>query len=308
MRYKMMLVALDGSTLSNKEGELSDLTIKNLQKAQQKGLTLVLVGSQTIKEMEPIALQLGMNKYGGILAAHQGRKIVKCDTQLDLLEEIPMGMPYHRANRIPTLLKLLNVFPAEVIGVGCNANSLPLMEMSGLGVAMANADECIKACADYVTLSNEKEGISHLLQKYVFSNTFTPASLEQLNAGFEKTLMSSLGITITAVTDIQVKGEMIVDERNRQPFGILHGGATLAFGETLAGIGSRFLCRDGEMAVGMQVSGNHISSAIVGDTVTGIAMLLHRGRSTHIWNIDVFTSHDKLVSSIRVINSILKRR
>ena len=58
----------------------------------------------------------------------------------------------------------------------------------------------------------------------------------------------------------------------------------------------------------MQVSGNHISSAHEGDTVRGVATPVHIGRSSHVWNVDVFTSTGKLVSSVRVVNSIMKKR
>ena len=101
---------------------------------------------------------------------------------------------------------------------------------------------------------------------------------------------------------------MPVDERTRQPFGILHGGATLALGETVAGLGSMVLCSADEIVVGMQVSGNHVSSAHEGDTVRAVGTIIHKGHTSHVWNVDVFTSTGKLVSSIRVINSILKKR
>jgi uncharacterized protein (TIGR00369 family) len=101
---------------------------------------------------------------------------------------------------------------------------------------------------------------------------------------------------------------MPVDHRTRQPFGILHGGATLALAETVAGIGSMIACNPDEFVVGQQVSGNHISSAHEGDTVRAVATIVHKGRSSHVWNVDVFTSTGKLVSSVRVMNSVLKRR
>ena len=94
----------------------------------------------------------------------------------------------------------------------------------------------------------------------------------------------------------------------RQPFGILHGGATLALAETVAGLGSMILCQPDEIVVGMQVSGNHISSAHEGDTVRAVGTVVHKGRSSHVWNVDVFTSTNKLVSSIRVVNSVMKKR
>ena len=94
----------------------------------------------------------------------------------------------------------------------------------------------------------------------------------------------------------------------RDSFGILHGGATLALAETVAGIGSMIICEPDEIVVGMQVSGNHISSAHEGDSVRAVGTILHKGRSSHIWNVDVFTSTNKLVSSVRVVNSVIKKR
>ena len=83
--------------------------------------------------------------------------------------------------------------------------------------------------------------------------------------------------------------------------------ASLALAETVAGLGSMILCKPDEIVVGMQVSGNHISSAHEGDTVRAVATIVHKGRSSHVWNVDVFTSTAKLVSSVRVVNSILKK-
>ena len=62
------------------------------------------------------------------------------------------------------------------------------------------------------------------------------------------------------------------------------------------------------MMVGMQVSGHHRSSAHEGDTVRAVATIIHKGRSSHVWNVDIFTSTDKLVSSVRVVNSVMKKR
>ena len=98
------------------------------------------------------------------------------------------------------------------------------------------------------------------------------------------------------------------DYRSRQPFGILHCGATLALAEIVAGRGSMITCQPDEIVVGMQVSGNHISSAHEGDTERAVATIVHKGRSSHVWNVDVFTSTNKLVSSIRGVNSALKKR
>lgn len=131
--------------------------------------------------------------------------------------------------------------------------------------------------------------------------------MDQLNQRARHALMGNLGIQYTYASEDRVEATMPVDERTRQPFGILHGGATLALAETVAGLGSMILCKPDEIVVGMQVSGNHISSAHEGDTVRAVASIVHKGRSSHVWNVDVFTSTAKLVSSIRVVNSILKK-
>jgi uncharacterized protein (TIGR00369 family) len=132
--------------------------------------------------------------------------------------------------------------------------------------------------------------------------------LDQINEIGRHGLTGNLGIVFTYASGEKVEATMPVDQRTRQPFGLLHGGATLALAETVAGLGSMRLCRPDETMVGMQVSGNHVSSAYEGDTVHAVATIIHRGQSTHVWNVDVFSSIGKLVSTIRVLNSVTKRR
>jgi uncharacterized protein (TIGR00369 family) len=132
-------------------------------------------------------------------------------------------------------------------------------------------------------------------------------SLEDLSRRARHTLMGNLGIQYTYASEERIEATMPVDGRTRQYSGILHGGATLALAETVAGLGSMILCRPDEIIVGMQVSGNHLSSASEGDTVRAVGTIIHKGRSSHVWNVDVFTSTDKLVSSVRVVNSVLKK-
>lgn len=120
--------------------------------------------------------------------------------------------------------------------------------------------------------------------------------------------------TLAALLKVQQMGVRIVLTSGRPTYGlmgnlgILHGGATLALAETVAGLGSMIICEPDEIVVGMQVSGNHISSAHEGDSVRAVGTILHKGRSSHIWNVDVFTSTNKLVSSVRVVNSVIKKR
>jgi uncharacterized protein (TIGR00369 family) len=239
------------------------------------------------------------NTYGGQIGVYRSEPY--------FLELVPLNTD--KAKSLDMLVKDLKITKNEVIAVGDGFNDLSMIEYAGLGVAMANAQEPVKACADYVTLSNDEDGVAHLIEKYIFSAFIgLSTSLDKINDNLKDTLMHSLGMKFTVAEEDHVEAIMPVDIRTRQPFGILHGGATLALAETVAGFGSNLLCNEGEFVVGMQVSGNHISSAREGDTVTAIAKVIHKGRSTHIWNVDVVSSMGKLISSIRVMNSILKKR
>lgn len=125
---------------------------------------------------------------------------------------------------------------------------------------------------------------------------------------FQHTLIENLGIQITSGSSEKVEAEMPVDERTCRPGGILHGGASLALAETMAGYGSMLICNGDKIAVGIQVSGNHISQAYLGEIIYGKACIVHLGKSTHIWNVDLFSNDGKLISTVRVTNSILKKR
>ena len=100
---------------------------------------------------------------------------------------------------------------------------------------------------------------------------------------------------------------MKVDERNRQPFGFLSGGASLALAENVAGVGSSALC-PGCACVGIEVSGSHVKAVAEGDTVTAYARLLHKGTTLHVWNVDIKDTADDLISNVRVTNYIIKHK
>ena len=101
---------------------------------------------------------------------------------------------------------------------------------------------------------------------------------------------------------------MPVEKKVCQPFGILHGGATLALAETVAGQGSLMLCADGEVPAGIQVSGNHLSAAREGEMAHAVGTILQQGRTLHVWQIDITAADGRMISTVRVVNSILKRR
>ena len=223
------------------------------------------------------------------------------------LEIVPQYVD--KANSLSILLEKLDLQPEDVIAIGNGVCDVSMIQLAGLGVAMGNAKESVKACADYVTAGNDKNGVAMVVEKFILADVrVTEIPLDQINRSGHHALVGNLGIQFTYASPERVEATMPVDQRTRQPFGILHGGATLALAETVAGFGSMILCQPDETTVGMQVSGNHLSSAHEGDTVRAVATIIHQGQSSHVWNVDVYTSTDKLVSSVRVMNSVMKRK
>lgn len=117
-----------------------------------------------------------------------------------------------------------------------------------------------------------------------------------------QTLETTLGMRFFSTPDPDTcMATLDVDERTRQPFGVLSGGATLALAETLAGLGSLVLC-PGERFVGVNVSGSHVKAVLEGDTITALARIVHRGRRFHVWNVEVKNRAGEVISTINVTN------
>lgn len=117
-----------------------------------------------------------------------------------------------------------------------------------------------------------------------------------------------LGIKFQTVQEGYVKATMPVDARTCQPFGILNGGASLALAEIVAGHGSVPLCSPDQMPCGIQVSANHVRMVRTGSYVEATGRLIHRGRTSHIWNVDITDPEGRLVSTARIVNQIVKKR
>ena len=223
------------------------------------------------------------------------------------LEVVPQFID--KGNTLGVLMTKLSVLPEEVIAIGDGVCDVTMLQLAGVGIAMGNAEDSVKACVDKTTLTNEEEGVAVAVERAILAEIRpTEVPLDQLNMRARHALMGNLGIQYTYASEDRVEATMPVDERTRHPFGILHGGATLALSETVAGLGSMILAKPDEIGGGEPVTRNPISSAHEGDTVRAVGTIIHKGRSSHVWNVDVFTSTDKLVSSIRVVNSILKKK
>ena len=119
-------------------------------------------------------------------------------------------------------------------------------------------------------------------------------------------LSNTLGMEFISTAEPDTcKAVMKVDERNKQAFGFLSGGASLALAENLAGVGSIALC-PGKICVGINVSGSHVKAVLEGDTVTAWGRLQFKGNTLHEWQIDITDSAGDLISTVHVTNYIMK--
>ena len=132
-------------------------------------------------------------------------------------------------------------------------------------------------------------------------------SLDQINASSRDTMVSTLDIRVVEVGDDFLRGTMPVDARTRQPFGLLHGGASAALAETLGSLAGN-LCLDGskEVAVGLDINANHIR-AVTSGIVTGTARPLHIGRTTQVWEIRIEDEKRRLVCISRLTLAVVPK-
>ena len=135
-----------------------------------------------------------------------------------------------------------------------------------------------------------------------------PPDLDRLNGASAHTLMEVLGIRFTAAGDDWLRGTMPVDARTHQPFGLLHGGASVALAETL-GSSAALLTLDPtqELAVGLEINANHVRGVRSG-IVTGTAKALHLGRSTQVWEIRIENEDGALVCISRLTMAVVPAR
>jgi len=128
------------------------------------------------------------------------------------------------------------------------------------------------------------------------------------NAQLKKGMADAIGIEITTLTADKVVATMPVDDRTRQPFGLLHGGASAALAETVASLGAFMNVDQGtQAAVGVELNANHLRGKTEG-IVTATATPLHRGRTLHVWEIRIEDEQSRLVCVSRCTLAIVSRR
>jgi 1,4-dihydroxy-2-naphthoyl-CoA hydrolase len=120
-------------------------------------------------------------------------------------------------------------------------------------------------------------------------------------------LGAHLGMTFADLGPDYLKGTMPVDDRTRQPYGLLHGGASVALAETLGSVASSLVVDHSKyMCVGLEINANHVRSVREG-VVTGTCIPIHLGKSTHVWDIRIHDERGKLICISRLTVAIIKR-
>lgn len=127
----------------------------------------------------------------------------------------------------------------------------------------------------------------------------------EVQFNFKNTLMETLGIEIIEFTKERVTATMPVIPRTHQPFGVMHGGVSVALAETVASSGSYlFIDPDKQHAVGLEINANHIC-AVASGIVRAIGVPVHVGRSTLVWDIRIYDEQDNLICISRCTMAII---
>jgi len=135
---------------------------------------------------------------------------------------------------------------------------------------------------------------------------FKPCTLDEIrHCG--ASLPNHIGIEFTEIGDDYIRARMPVDNRTRQPYGILHGGASVALAETLGSTGAGLVIdRSKYRCVGQEINANHVR-AISEGYVIGTARPIHLGRRSHVWEIRIVDEQDRLVCISRITMFVMER-
>ncbi|HNT39129.1 MAG TPA: hotdog fold thioesterase [Rubrivivax sp.] len=132
-----------------------------------------------------------------------------------------------------------------------------------------------------------------------------PLSIEILHAVHVGTAPEHLGMEFLEVGDDFIRARAPVDTRTRQPLGILHGGVSVLLAETLGSCGAAFSVPEGRIVVGLDINANHLR-AVKSGWISGVTRPVHRGRSTHVWQIDIVDGQERPVCVSRLTLAVLE--
>lgn len=135
-----------------------------------------------------------------------------------------------------------------------------------------------------------------------------PTTIEQVTARSAGTVNGNLGIRVTEIGPDFICGELTVDERHVQPFGVVHGGVSVVLAETLGSLASIMACEPGFTAVGLEVNASHLRPVPKGDVLRGRCTPIRIGRSVQVWNIELRRGDGHLSCVSRLTTSIIEVR
>ena len=121
------------------------------------------------------------------------------------------------------------------------------------------------------------------------------AKVEQFLNIPQKHMGDALDIQFTSFRKDEIKASMPVSEKTVQPFGMLHGGASVVLAETLASVGAWLNAPEGKTAVGVEINANHLRSVSLGGSVSGTARPVQRGRQVEVWEVEIRNEQNKIV-------------
>jgi 1,4-dihydroxy-2-naphthoyl-CoA hydrolase len=135
----------------------------------------------------------------------------------------------------------------------------------------------------------------------------TTATPEELNQRGSRTMPGYLGIRVTEIGPDFLRASMPVNEHTHQPFGVLHGGASVALAETVGSLAAMLCVDPNYMVLGQDINANHLRSISSG-LVTATARPFHLGRSSHVWHIEIRDEQERLVCVSRLTMAVVERR
>ncbi len=131
---------------------------------------------------------------------------------------------------------------------------------------------------------------------------------EEIQSRAKGSVNGLLDIRITEIGPDFLRGEMPVDERHVQPFGIIHGGVSVVLAETLGSVASMMACDPGFMAVGLEINANHLRPLNKGGRAFGLCTPVRIGRSVHVWNIELRRDDGEMFCVSRLTTAIIERK
>jgi 1,4-dihydroxy-2-naphthoyl-CoA hydrolase len=138
----------------------------------------------------------------------------------------------------------------------------------------------------------------------IFKESVSP---EFLNNWSRNTLAGHLGIEFVEIGDDFLVAKMPVDEKTRQPLGLLHGGASVVLAETLGSVAATLCVDDSKFCVGLEINANHVKGVRAG-FVTGTTRPIHLGKQTHVWEIRISNDSNELVCISRITMAVLEKK